>query len=87
MQRHLLDETMSVLPMNADEMDEAWRQTVERAQGTPRLAYGELPAIRCHDLRHTWATLAFAAAVDVPIVSRRRGTGHTRPPGTRISTW
>lgn len=34
--------------------------------------YG-LPRIRLHDLRHTWATLALAAGVDVKIVSERLG--------------
>ena len=29
--------------------------------------------IRLHDLRHTWATLALAAGVDVKIVSERLG--------------
>lgn len=33
----------------------------------------ELPRIRLHDLRHTWATLALAAGVDVKIVSERLG--------------
>lgn len=38
--------------------------------------YG-LPRIRLHDLRHTWATLALAAGVDVKVVSER--LGHTSP--------
>jgi integrase len=32
-----------------------------------------LPIIRLHDLRHTWATLALAAGVDVKVVSERLG--------------
>ncbi len=32
-----------------------------------------LRRIRCHDLRHTWATLALSAGVDVKIVSERLG--------------
>lgn len=35
--------------------------------------FAELPTIRLHDLRHTWATLA--AGVDVAIVSKRLGHG------------
>ena len=42
---------------------------------------GELPTIRLHDLRHTWATLALAAGVDVAIVSKRLGHG------SPITTW
>ncbi len=38
-----------------------------------RVARYELPRIRLHDLRHTWATLALAAGVDVKIVSERLG--------------
>jgi integrase len=33
----------------------------------------ELPAIRLHDLRHTWATLALGAGVPTKIVSERLG--------------
>jgi integrase len=33
----------------------------------------ELPRIRLHDLRHTWATLALAAGVPVKVVSERLG--------------
>ena len=45
-----------------------------------------LTRIRLHDLRHTWATLALAAGVDVKVVSER--LGHTSPtsPGRPIST-
>jgi integrase len=38
-----------------------------------RISRYELPRIRLHDLRHTWATLALAAGVDVKIVSERLG--------------
>jgi integrase len=38
-----------------------------------RVARHRLPRIRLHDLRHTWATLALQAGVDVKIVSERLG--------------
>lgn len=41
----------------------------------------ELPRIRLHDLRHTWATLALLAGIDVRIVSER--LGHSSP----LVTW
>lgn len=41
----------------------------------------ELPRIRLHDFRHTWATLALVAGVDVRIVSER--LGHSSP----LVTW
>lgn len=41
----------------------------------------QLPRIRLHDLRHTWATLALIAGVDVKIVSER--LGHSGP----LITW
>ena len=44
-------------------------------------AFTELPRIRLHDLRHTWATLALMAGVDVNIVSER--LGHSSP----LITW
>lgn len=40
---------------------------------TRRLLRHGLPRIRCHDLRHTWATLALGAGIDVKIVSDRLG--------------
>lgn len=46
-----------------------------------RVARYKFPRIRLHDLRHTWATLALQAGVDVKIVSER--LGHT---STKI-TW
>lgn len=38
-----------------------------------RLARWELPRIRLHDLRHTWATLALEAGVHPKVVSERLG--------------
>ncbi len=46
-----------------------------------RTAFADLMRIRLHDLRHTWATLALVAGVDVKIVSER--LGHTSP----LITW
>lgn len=39
--------------------------------------FTDLPVIRLHDLRHTWATLALEAGVDIAIVSKQ--LGHTSP--------
>ncbi len=53
---------------------EAFSKTFDRRLRQPR--YAELPTIRAHDLRHTWATLAqVSAGVDVVIVSKRLGHG------------
>jgi integrase len=41
----------------------------------------DLPTIRLHDLRHTWATLALEAGIDVAVVSKR--LGHSSP----VVTW
>lgn len=41
------------------------------------LASHDLPHIRLHDIRHTWATLALEAGVDVKVVSER--LGHASP--------
>lgn len=38
-----------------------------------RVARYRMPRIRLHDLRHSWATLALSAGVDVKIVSERLG--------------
>ena len=38
-----------------------------------RVARHGVPRIRLHDLRHTWATLALQAGIDVKIVSERLG--------------
>jgi len=43
--------------------------------------FSDLPVIRLHDLRHTWATLALKAGVDVKVVSER--LGHSSP----VITW
>jgi integrase len=40
-------------------------------------AFEDLPTIRLHDLRHTWATLALEAGIDVAIVSKQ--LGHASP--------
>lgn len=58
---------------------EAFSKTFDRRLGQP--AYAELPKVRLHDLRHTWATLALAAGVDIKIVSER--LGHSSP----MVTW
>lgn len=44
-------------------------------------AFTDLPRIRLHDLRHTWATLALEAGVDVAVVSKQ--LGHSSP----VITW
>ena len=44
-----------------------------------RVARYQLPRIRLHDLRHTWATLALSAGVDVKIVSERLGQPSADP--------
>ena len=40
-------------------------------------AFADLPTIRLHDLRHTWATLALEAGVYVAVVSKQ--LGHASP--------
>jgi integrase len=52
---------------------ESFSKTFDRRLGQPM--FSDLPVIRLHDLRHTWATLALAAGVDVAIVSKRLGHG------------
>lgn len=42
-----------------------------------RVARHRVPRIRLHDLRHTWATLALQAGVDIKIVSERLGHAST----------
>ena len=44
-------------------------------------AFKDLPRIRLHDLRHTWATLALEAGVDVAVVAKQ--LGHSSP----VITW
>lgn len=46
-----------------------------------RKAFADLPRIRVHDLRHTWATLALEAGVDIAVVSKQ--LGHASP----VVTW
>ena len=58
---------------------EAFSKTFDRRLRQPK--YSALPMIRLHDLRHTWATLALAAGVDVVIVSKRLGHG------SPMTTW
>jgi integrase len=50
---------------------EAFSKTFDRRLLQPRFA--GLPTIRLHDLRHTWATLALVAGVDIRMVSERLG--------------
>jgi integrase len=58
---------------------EAFSKTFDRRLRQARFV--ELPLIRLHDLRHTWATLALKAGVDVKVVSER--LGHSSP----VITW
>ena len=58
---------------------EAFSKTFARRVRQP--GYSDLPTIRLHDLRHTWATLALEAGVDVAVVSKR--LGHSSP----VITW
>lgn len=55
--------------------------TREFSRRLARAPFAGLPKIRLHDLRHTWATLALVAGVDVKIVSER--LGHASP----VVTW
>ncbi|MDE3207047.1 MAG: site-specific integrase [Acidobacteriota bacterium] len=50
---------------------EAFSKTFDRRLRQPKFA--ALPTIRLHDLRHTWATLALVAGVDIRMVSERLG--------------
>jgi integrase len=51
-------------PYAPDYVTRAFRRAVKRAG---------VPAIRLHDLRHTWASLALAACVNPKVVSARLG--------------
>jgi len=51
-------------PYAPDYITRAFRDAVKRA---------EVPRIRLHDLRHTWASLALAASVNPKVVSERLG--------------
>ena len=50
---------------------ESFSKTFDRKMRSA--AFAELPTIRLHDLRHTWATLALKAGIDVTVVARRLG--------------
>lgn len=50
---------------------EAFSKTFDRRFRLP--SFAALPRIRLHDLRHTWATLALVAGVDIRMVSERLG--------------
>jgi len=50
---------------------EAFSKAFDRRLRQERFA--ELPLIRLHDLRHTWATLALVAGINVKVVSERLG--------------
>lgn len=58
---------------------EAFSKTFDRR--VRQADFADLPTIRLHDLRHTWATLALEAGVDVAVVSKR--LGHSSP----VITW
>ena len=58
---------------------EAFSKTFDRR--VRQAAFDDLPTIRLHDLRHTWATLALESGVDVAVVSKR--LGHSSP----VITW
>lgn len=58
---------------------EAFSKTFDRR--VRQAGFADLPTIRLHDLRHTWATLALEAGVDVAVVSKR--LGHSAP----VITW
>jgi integrase len=49
-------------------------------------SFAVLPRIRLHDLRHTWATLALVAGVDIRMVSERLGHSNILIPRTPTST-
>ncbi len=52
-------------PYNPERFSREFARSLDR--------HAELPRIRLHDLRHTWATLALAGGVPVKIVSERLG--------------
>lgn len=63
------------LPFHPESFSKAFDRRVRQP------AFAHLPTIRLHDLRHTWATLALQAGVDVKVVSDR--LGHSSP----VVTW
>ena len=56
-------------PYNPERFSREFERALER--------HPQLPRIRLHDLRHTWATLALQAGVPVEIVSERLGHSKT----------
>lgn len=52
-------------PVDPDLFTHRWHRAVRRTKG--------VPAIRLHDLRHTWATLAIEAGVPAKVVAERLG--------------
>jgi integrase len=56
-------------PYNPERFSREFARALER--------HPEVPHIRLHDLRHTWATLALTAGVPVKIVSERLGHSTT----------
>jgi integrase len=52
------------VPYSPDYVTRAFRKAVAAA---------DLPRMRLHDLRHTWASLALAAGVNPKVVSERLG--------------
>jgi len=50
---------------------EAFSKAFDRRLRQP--SYAAVPTIRLHDLRHTWATLALIAGIDIRMVSERLG--------------
>lgn len=63
------------LPFHPEAFSKTFDRRVRQAD------FADLPIIRLHDLRHTWATLALEAGVDVVVVSKR--LGHSSP----VITW
>lgn len=66
-------------PEGIQQHPEAFSKTFYRR--VRQASFADLPTIRLHDLRHTWATLALEAGVDVAVVSKQ--LGHSSP----VVTW
>lgn len=62
-------------PMNPKHFSQQFDRTLARKD------FADLPRIRLHDLRHTWATLALEAGIDVAVVAKQ--LGHASP----VVTW
>lgn len=54
----------SATPSTPETVSRSFKEFVEKL---------DLPAIRLHDLRHTWATLALSAGVHPKVVQERLG--------------